>query len=179
MSNPAGNDRGGRHGLAEAARTGLLAGEGDRAADVLQQLRVLLHAVRSHFQEVEQITGVGGAQVWALSVIQSQPDIGVGELARNLSIRQPTASIYVRNLVKHGLIQARRATSDRRAVQLMVLPAGEALLRLAPQPFTGVLPRALSALDAACLQRLHADLAQVVGQLGDHAGLRNTPLDRI
>lgn len=154
-------------------------GEGGSVASVLQQLRVVLHAVKAHFQEVEQITGVGGAQVWALSVIQSQPGIGVGELARSLSIRQPTASVFVRNLVRQGLIRARRAASDRRAVQLMVLPAGEAVLRLAPQPFTGVLIKALSALDPACLQRLHADLDKVVCQLGNHAGSRTIPLDRI
>lgn len=183
MTNPPGPDPAGRHvphihvdALIDAQHGGE---SGIRAADVLQQLRVVLHAVKSHFQEVERITGVGGAQVWALSVIKGNPGIGISELARSLSIRQPTASIFVKNLAAKGLIRARRAASDRRAVQLTVLAAGEAVLQRAPQPFTGVLPQALAAVGPAGLERLHAELAKVVIQLGDPEGLRTTPLDQI
>lgn len=149
----------------------------DLAVKVLRQLRVMLHAMKSHFHEVERITGVGGAQVWALSVIHDRPGIGVGELARSLGIRQPTASIFVRNLVRLRLIRAPRAPSDRRSVRLHVLPEGEALLRMAPQPFSGVLPGALASLDQPCLQRLHADLARVISQLGEATAGHAVPLD--
>ncbi|MBK6675302.1 MAG: MarR family transcriptional regulator [Proteobacteria bacterium] len=148
-------------------------------ASVLQQLRVVLHAVKAHFQEVEQVTGVGGAQVWALSVIRDRPGIGVTDLARALSIRQPTASILAKNLVRQRLIQVRRVPSDRRSVQLKVLARGEEVLRLAPKPFSGILPKALSSLDPECLQRLHADLELVVARLGTYSNSRETTLDRL
>lgn len=157
----------------------IAAATGADVASVLQQFRVVLHAVKAHFQEVEQVTGVGGAQVWALSVIRDRPGIGVTDLARALSIRQPTASIFVKNLVRRRLVRVRRAASDRRSVQLHVLARGEAILQLAPKPFSGILPKALSALDPACLQRLHADLAQVVARLGAYSDSRGATLDRL
>jgi hypothetical protein len=39
---------------------------------------VVFNAVKTHFRQVEATAGVAGAQVWALSVIQHEPGIGVG-----------------------------------------------------------------------------------------------------
>ena len=133
---------------------------------VLKQFRIVFNAVKTHFQQVERKAGMGGAQVWALAVIQGQPGIGVGALAAAMSVRQPTASNLVRNLTEAALIEARRDGPDRRAVQLHLLPAGRRVLRRAPGPFAGVLPEALAALDAATLARMEADLSQLIQQLG-------------
>jgi hypothetical protein len=53
---------------------------------------------------------------------------------------------------------------------LQVLPAGQAVLCLAPGPFAGVLPEALASLDAQTLERLDQDLAHLIAAL--HAGER-------
>ncbi len=52
------------------------------AAQVLRRFRVVFNAVRSHFQQVEKQVGLGGAQVWALSLVRDQPGIGMGGVAR-------------------------------------------------------------------------------------------------
>ena len=44
---------------------------------VLRQFRVVFNAVKTHFRQVEREAGVGGAQLWALSVIDRRPGIGV------------------------------------------------------------------------------------------------------
>jgi DNA-binding MarR family transcriptional regulator len=163
----------------KSATPGDAAGDDEAVAQVLQQLRILLKAVKVHFQQVERATGLGGAQLWALSVISGTPGMGVGDLAGVLSIRQPTASIIVKNLAEGGLIEARRSATDRRAVQLHVLPRGKALLSRAPAPASGLLPKALATLDGSILKRLNADLAQLVALLGADARAGATPLDRL
>jgi DNA-binding MarR family transcriptional regulator len=149
------------------------------ATRVLRQFRIVFNAVKTHFRQVEREAGLGGAQLWALSVIAQSPGIGVTELARSLDIHQSTASNLVRTLTARGLVSAAREGFDRRGVALRPLPAAEALLQSAPLPFAGVLPDALSSLDAATLERLEADLARLIALLAaDEAGAQ-VPLAQI
>ena len=137
----------------------------DSAGRVLRQFRLIFNSVKTHFQQVEKRTGLGGAQIWALSIVEARSGIGVKDLAAAMDVHQSTTSNLVRTLVERGLVAALREGTDRRTVQLKVLPAGRRLLKRAPAPFTGVLPQALAALDARTLARLERDLAQLVPQL--------------
>lgn len=149
------------------------------ARRVLRQFRVVFNSVKTHFQQVEKVSGLGGAQVWALSIVRDSPGIGVGGLARAMDVRQPTASNLVRGLAGLGLLEVRREGADRRAVQLHLLPAGQRLLRRAPGPFAGVLPQALDALDRDALQRLEADLAVLIARLGADPQAGQVPLGQM
>jgi DNA-binding MarR family transcriptional regulator len=141
------------------------------ATRVLRQFRVVFNAVKSHFRQVERDAGLGGAQLWALSVIERTPGIGVTELSRSLDIHQSTASNLIKALVERNLVSAAREGADRRGVALRVLPAGEEVLRKAPGPFAGVLPGALASLDEETLARLEQDLAKLIQVLAaDEAG---------
>jgi len=143
---------------------------------VLQQFRIVFNAVKAHFQQVERRAGIGGAQVWALSVVRDRPGIGVGELAEALNVRQPTASIIAKNLVQQALIEARREGQDRRNVQLHIAPAGRKVLRRAPGPYAGVLPDALQALDPATLGLLDLGLTRLISSLGADTRAATIPL---
>jgi DNA-binding MarR family transcriptional regulator len=143
------------------------------AARVLRRFRVVFNAVKTHFREVEKQAGLAGAQLWALSVIRERPGLGVTELARAMDVHQSTASNLVKVLLEQELVGARKNGSDRRTVQLRVLPAGARALRRTPGPFVGVLPTALASLDASTLARLDKDLAKLVAALGaDKRGAR-------
>ena len=133
---------------------------------VLRRFRLVFNAVKTHFREVEKKAGVAGAQLWALSVVQERPGVGVTDLARAMDVHQSTASNLVRMLIEQDLVQARRGGADRRTVQLHLMPAGTRALRRAPGPFAGVLPSALSSLDAATLARLERDLGKLIAALG-------------
>ncbi len=146
---------------------------------VLQQFRIVFNAVKTHFQQVERKAGVGGAQIWALSVIGEQPGIGVSDLAAALNVRQPTASIIVRNLSQHGFVQAGREGPDRRTVQLHITAEGRKVLRRAPGPFSGVLPQALQALDPAALGLLNQGLSQLIALLDADVRAATTPLSSL
>src|SRR5205085_5833797 len=92
----------------------------DPAARVLRRFRLVFNAVKSHFRAVETKAGISGAQLWALSVVQAQPGMGVGDLARAMDIHQSTASNLLRGLLEKNLVLAERGGEDRRAVQLHV-----------------------------------------------------------
>ncbi|VXB77560.1 MarR family winged helix-turn-helix transcriptional regulator [Massilia sp. 9I] len=146
--------------------------ESQQPMRVLRQFRIVFNAVKSHFRQVEREAGVGGAQLWALSVIEQHPGIGATGLARELDIHQSTASNLVRALVERGYVTGSREGADRRTVALHVQPAGREVLQRAPMPFAGVLPDALASLDPATLAQLESNLDQLIAELGadDEAG---------
>jgi DNA-binding MarR family transcriptional regulator len=143
---------------------------------VLRQFRMVMNAVRSHFRQVEKEAGVGGAQLWALSLIKSTPGLGVNELADGMDVHQSTASNLVRSLLQQEMITVEKADTDRRSVMLYILPKGQKVLRKAPAPFTGVLPDALGTLDTKTLLRLEKDLNKLLAALQTDEGAANTPL---
>ncbi len=149
---------------------------GDRAAQVLRRFRLVFNAVKTHFQQVERLAGVGGAQIWALSIIRQNPGIGVSGLARAMEIHQSTASNLVKALVRRAMVEAVKGGTDRRKVQLRLLPEGTKVLRRAPGPFTGVLPKALAQLDARTLDRLDRDLAALIRLLDTDEHAAGIPL---
>lgn len=134
-------------------------------SQVLRRFRVVFNAVRSHFKQIEKQVGLGGAQVWALSVIRDQPGIGMGELAKSLDVHQSTASNLVRSLQKKELIRLDKDAIDKRHVHLHITPQAVLLLADVPGPFEGVLPAALAELSPATLQRLDQDLVELIGRL--------------
>jgi DNA-binding MarR family transcriptional regulator len=150
--------------------------ENDVAALVLRQFRQVFNAVKTHFQQVEKKVGLGGAQVWALSVIRDRPGIGVSELARSLDIHQSTASNLVRGLAEREMIAITRSNADRRSVHLKLLPAAQRVLKKSPLPFSGVLPEALRRLDASSLRRLNKDLDRLLMELGGNERAGKVPI---
>lgn len=154
-------------------------GHAQAATRVLRQFRRVFNTVKTHFQQVEKLVGIGGAQVWALHIIREHPGIGVNGLAQAMDVRQPTASNLVRSLVAQSLIEVRKEARDRRAVQLHLLGAGQRILRRAPAPFAGVLPAALASLDAEALARLELDLDRLLAALGADERGASVPLAQL
>ncbi len=146
------------------------------ATRVLRRFRSVFNAVKTHFQQVERKAGVGGAQIWALSVIQAHPDIGVGGLAKAMDIHQTTASNLVKAMVTATLVVTSRDGADRRATRLRLTPAGARVLKKAPGPFSGVLPQALAALDDETLARLDDDLGKLLDRLQTDERAAGIPL---
>ncbi len=149
------------------------------AARVLRKFRVVFNAVKRHFQQVERVAGIGGAQVWALSIVEQAPGLGVGDIARAMDIHQTTASNLVKALVGSGLLDVQRTAEDRRRTCLVLTEAGRTVLSRTPGPFAGVLPQALSSLDPAVLKRLDADLAVLVEALRGDARAEGIPLAQL
>ncbi len=152
------------------------ASQPDTAAQALRHFRVVFNAVRTHFRQVETQTGLGGAQVWALSLIQASPGLGVGDVAVGMDIHQSTASNLIKVLLKKELITLSKSDGDKRAVELRVTPQGRKALKKIPGPFKGVLPDALRQLDDATLFSLNRDLEKLVQVLAADEDAGSIPL---
>jgi DNA-binding MarR family transcriptional regulator len=140
---------------------------------------MVFNAVKTHFQQVEKVAGIGGAQLWAISVIHQEPDIPVGRLARAMDIHQTTASNLVKGLLRSGYIEASRDAADRRSNRLRLTPEGAKVLEKAPGPFSGVLPEALAALDKDSLDRLDEDLGKLLAILSTDERAARIPLAQL
>lgn len=148
---------------------------GSGPVGALRKFRVVFNAVKAHFRDMEKKAGIGGASVWALSVIRANPGIGVTALARAMSIRQPTASNLVKALIERDMVLLSR-TAGVNGVELRIRPAGTRVLRKTPGPYSGVLPAALESLDAETIERLNRDLDALLSVLGVDQSAYGTPL---
>jgi len=148
-------------------------------AKVLRRFRVVFNAVRTHFRQMEKEVGLGGAQVWALSIIADNPGIGMGGIAQSMDIHQSTASNLVKALQKKELIAVEKAQEDRRNVCIKLLAPGKKLLSKVKGPFAGVLPSALEELDPTVLKRLDKDLARLIKVLDADESAGEIPLANI
>ncbi len=148
-------------------------------AKVLRRFRVVFNAVRTHFRQMEKQVGLGGAQVWALSLIKAAPGLGVGEIATRMDIHQSTASNLVKSLMSKDFVTMDKAPDDRRNVQLRITPAGTRLLKKASGPFEGVLPAALSSMNPQTLERMDQDLGELIELLQADETAERKPLAQL
>lgn len=149
----------------------------DPAVESLRRFRQIFAAVRTHFRQVEQITGTGAAQLRALSLLHEHPGLRVSELAQAMDIHQSTASNLVKTLIDRKLVSGARNGTDARVLHLGLLPAGENVLqRLQGQHYIGVLPQALQTLPPRVLKRLNADLDLLLVAMQADAATAMSPL---
>lgn len=148
----------------------------DQRALVLRRFRVVFGAVRSHFKQIEKVVGLGGAQVWALSIIQQRPGLGLGELARSLDVHQSTASNLIKTLSDKALVRSEKDSQDKRHLHLYVTEAATALLAKVPGPVQGLLPEALSRLPESTLRELDIHLLALIRALNADENAAGIPL---
>ena len=115
----------------------------------------LLRAVRSR----DRASGIGPAQLSALSVLVFAGDRSLRELADAEQVRPPTMSRIVAGLERAGLARRRKAT-DRRQINLTATPKGIKLLREAQKRRVDMLAAALSSLPANDARRIR-ELAEL------------------
>jgi DNA-binding MarR family transcriptional regulator len=117
----------------------------------------LLRAVRSR----DRASGIGPAQLSALSVLVFSGDRSLRELADAEQVRPPTMSRIVAGLERAGLAR-RRKTSDRRQISLAATPKGVRLLRQAQKRRIELLAKALSSLPPGDVRHIRqlADLTE-------------------
>lgn len=150
--------------------------ETDPAVQALRRFRQIFATVRTHFRQVEQITGTGAAQLRALSLLREQPGLRISALAQAMDIHQSTASNLVKTLVERKLVIGARNGSDARVLHLSLLPAGDKVLQRLQGHYIGVLPQALQTLPSAVLRRLNTDLDLLLNAMQADDNAARSPL---
>jgi MarR family transcriptional regulator, organic hydroperoxide resistance regulator len=140
--------------------------EHDLMIAVLKQFRVLVRSMDTHYRRVEERSGLGGAQLWALAEIVGARHLTVGDLARKLAIHLSTASNLVKRLESMGLVERAREGEDQRVVTISATATGKKRLQKAPKPSAGILQKALMDMEARELRALHTQLEKVLQRMG-------------
>lgn len=131
-------------------------------AEVVNGLRRLFKAIQEHSKRILKRTGLSGPQVWAMTILGSEPGLLQGELAERLYAHPSTVSGIVDRLEERGIVRRTTNPEDRRGIRLTLTPLGRKLLRRSPSPVQLGLRRALERLPSAELRRFRLVLQSVV-----------------
>lgn len=132
------------------------------AAEVVNNLRRLFKAIHEYSKAVLRNTGLSGPQLWALTVLDLEPALSLGELAERLFAHPSTVSGIVDRLEERGAVSRDRDPADGRGVLLRLTPRGRRLARTSPPPVQVGLRQALERLPALQLRQLRRTLDHVV-----------------
>jgi DNA-binding MarR family transcriptional regulator len=129
-------------------------------ADLLHSAAIhLLRTVRAR----DQSTGIGPAQLSALSVLVFGGPRSLKELAQAEQVRPPTMSRIVTGLVRAGLVR-RKATDDKRRLRLEATAKGTTILQEGRRRRVELLAQSLESLPPSQLQEA-TSLAQFMQKL--------------
>jgi DNA-binding MarR family transcriptional regulator len=120
----------------------------------------LLRMVRAE----DAASGIGPAQLSALSVLVFLGEKTVGELATLEQVRAPTMSRIADGLVERKLVQRNAAATDRRTVRLLATAEGRKLLLAGRDRRVRALAKKLENLTASELASLR-EAARVIERL--------------
>ena len=102
----------------------------------------------------DRASGVGPAQLSALSVLVFAGPRSLGELAAAEQVRPPTMSRIVASLRRAGLVHAEAVGADRRKLHLVPTPKGVRVMQEGRRRRVQQLTRALRSLPADEVRRL-------------------------
>ncbi len=102
----------------------------------------------------DRATGIGPAQLSALSVLVFAGPRSLGELAEAEGVRPPTMSRVVAGLRRAGLVRAEAVGSDRRKLRLVPTRRGQRVMQQGRRRRVERLARALRSLPQADVRRL-------------------------
>lgn len=137
----------------------------------LPEVRATLDAFRRIVQALRvgsdgrRVTGVSGAQLFALQQIADHPHASVNDVAARTFTHQSSVSVVIRRLVDARLVAKVPAADDRRRTRLSLTAKGKRVLDRVRGSVQQDLVSALSGLPAAdrrALARLMTTVAQAV-----------------
>jgi len=132
------------------------------AAEVVNNLRRLFKAIQEYSKAIFRRTGLSGPQVWALTILDREPALSLGELAQRIFAHPSTVSGIVDRLEERGAVQRVVDREDRRGIRLSLTPLGRRILRKSPPPVQLGLRQALIAMPASRLRELRRSLEEIV-----------------
>lgn len=142
----------------------------DEAEFALQQLRRLVHGIRTASYAAERSCGVTGAQLFVLRELADEPGASIRRLSERTMTDPSSVSVIVARLVERGLVTRRFDVDDRRKSVLSLSKKGQQLLERAPEPYQTRLIEVLRELPAAELGVLRATLGRLSDALGSDEG---------
>jgi DNA-binding MarR family transcriptional regulator len=100
---------------------------------VLDNLRLLVRALRVSARGAEKAVGVSGAQLFVLQTLSEARVASIGELASLTHTDQSSVSVVVDRLARRRLVARGESKLDARRVEIRLTAAGRSLVRKSPE----------------------------------------------
>jgi DNA-binding MarR family transcriptional regulator len=134
--------------------------------NALHALRRVVRALRLAAARTEEATGLSPAQLFVLQAVHAEPGSSLSEIAgRTMTDRTSVAAVVAR-LAERGLVERRRAETDRRRVEIVPTPRARTTLGRAPHAPTHALLEAIKTLSDRDLHHLSLGLTRLVRSMG-------------
>jgi len=128
--------------------------------EVLKHFREIFIQAKSELKDNVKKTGLTGSQLWIMQQIYNFNGISNTELAKNLTLHVSTCSILVNKLIKKGLVEKTRSSTDERKIVLTISLKGKQLMAKAPKSPEGAIPSTLKKLNIEELEELNTVLTK-------------------
>jgi DNA-binding MarR family transcriptional regulator len=128
--------------------------------EVLKHFREIYIQAKSELKDNVKKTGLSGSQLWIMQQIYNFNGISNSELAKNLTLHVSTCSILVNKLIKKGLVEKTRSSTDERRIVLTITSKGKQLMAKAPKSPEGAIPSTLKKLSIEELEELNKVLTK-------------------
>lgn len=143
--------------------------------DVLIAIRRIIQSVDLHSRYLVRHFGLTGPQLIILKVIYKQKEISISEIAKTVSLGQPTVTGILERLENRGLIIRRRSKSDKRKVFISITATCQELMKKAPPPMQEHFINSFSSLQDWEQSMILASLQRIVS-LMDAKSIQVAPI---
>jgi len=138
----------------------------DQARTILNDLRLLVRALRVSSRDAEKRLGISGAQLFVLQCLGRDEVLSMNELAERTHTDQSSVSVVVSRLVERELVQRTPSADDARRAEVRLTPSGRKVVRFAPEATQVRLAQALAAMTPAACDHLAEGLSELVLRMG-------------
>jgi DNA-binding MarR family transcriptional regulator len=136
---------------------------------VLICLRRIMQAISLHSRSLVKQVGLTGPQLIFLKTLDKAGEVSAGEIAKAISLSQATVTGILERLVKRGLVNRQRSTSDKRRVLIRITPEGQKILAKAPPLMQGPFLEQLNHLEQWEQTMILSSLQRIVSLMGAEA----------
>ena len=146
--------------------------------EVLKHFREIYIQAKTELKDNVKKTGLSGSQLWIMQQIYNFNGISNSELAKNLTLHVSTCSILVNKLIKKGLVEKTRSSTDERKIVLTITSKGKQLMAKAPKSPEGAIPSTLKKLNIEELEELNTVLTKFAKKMKVlNKVFKDSPLD--
>lgn len=135
-------------------------------AGIIDDIRRLFYVLAEQSRKAEQETGLTGAQLWVVKMLEEGSPMKVTELARRMYLHPATMVGLLDRLEAKSLVQRSRSDKDRRVVHITITEQGRELVRNSPEVAKGLLVKGLEPLPEKKVRVISDGLEQIVNILG-------------
>ncbi|HWX24964.1 MAG TPA: MarR family transcriptional regulator [Vicinamibacteria bacterium] len=136
----------------------------------MNSLRRLFQTIHEYSKAMQKKVGLSSPQVWALTVLNAEPWLSLGELSERMFAHPSTVSGIVDRLEARGAVARAVDRDDRRGIRLSLTALGRRLLRRSPPPVQTGLSEALNGMDRGRLRQLRSSLEIITRKTSARGG---------